>query len=397
MGNKCGNNLPLACGDKCADLRGADACQVKVTRDCEWRPQLGACECREDFGGPFFNDDDVLLERLEAASHGDRLLTKLHVNVALFSTTAADIVEGLLTLTQRQLQAWRGEEQLLRQTLHEGLQTHARPPVSLMKALQWVYRVEEMPSPAAAPARHCVLQFFSTMLAAAAALKWQRSPPAVWRQKGVEAEEVLRAVEARMSEVIAGLRFLACVALLQHCADPAFLGNTKTMRALIRATGVKLDDADEFQCSPGTVRPITLKADAAWDLFFTEARRRPADAVVTLLQDLQCLSPEGSPARSVPGGPSHFAPPLVPAAVLDTWDDEVVSGTFEDLGAEVNLTRTDTLPSCGGTPGAPSEEYDRCFGVSTINIGCEASDAGAAPHSPMQPWKDNGVQVVVPL
>merc|ERR1719197_1630291 len=106
---------------------------------CEWRPT--ACQCNEDGGSSqFFSDDDVLLERLEAASHGDRLLTKLHVNVALFSTTACDIVESLLQLTSH-YQNWScGEELSLHSSLHEGLQQHMRPPVSLMKALQWVYR-----------------------------------------------------------------------------------------------------------------------------------------------------------------------------------------------------------------------------------------------------------------
>lgn len=339
-----GNNLPsCACAEKCSEFRPIEPCSVNITGPCEWHPTgvATSCECHEDFGGAFFNDDEVLLERLEAASHGDRLLTKLHVNVALFSTTAWDIVEGLLALTQRQLQAWRGDEQMLRQTLHEGLQHHARPPVSLMKALQWVYRVEEMPSAAALPARHCVLQFFTTMLAAAAALKWQRSPPAAWKKKGVEAEEVLRAVEARMSEVIAGLRFLACVALLQHCAEPSLLGNRRTMKALTVATGVKMSGGkDDVQ----TAREhFIVKADASWDVFFVEARRRPTDAVVSLLQDLQCTggdSPTRLPVGSVPefpAGPSHFAPPLVPAAVLDTWDDELVynSGTFGDTGAEL--------------------------------------------------------------
>merc|ERR1719197_1141886 len=103
---------------------------------CEWRPT--ACQCNEDGGSSqFFSDDDVLLERLEASRHGDRLLTKLHVNVALFSTTACDIVEGLLQLT-RPHQNWRCGEQLsLSQSLHEALLHHARPPVSLMKTLQW--------------------------------------------------------------------------------------------------------------------------------------------------------------------------------------------------------------------------------------------------------------------
>merc|ERR1719506_1777455 len=127
---------------------------------CEWRPNIIG-ECSEmSAPSQFFNDDDVLLERLEAASHGDRLLTKLHVNVALFSTTACDIVEGLLQMT-RQKQNWRcGEESSLHQSLHEGLQLHARPPVYLMKTLQWVYRYEEMPGPAALPSRQCVLLFF---------------------------------------------------------------------------------------------------------------------------------------------------------------------------------------------------------------------------------------------
>lgn len=295
----------------------------------------------------------MLLERLEAASHGDRLLTKLHVNVALFSTTASDIVEELLQLT-RQQQIWScGEELSLHSSLQESLQHHARPPVSLMKSLQWVYRVEEMAAPAALPARQCVLLFFSTMLAAAAALKWQKSPPPDWKRKGLKATDILRSVIARLPEVISSLRFLACLALLQHCSEPAVLGSKQIMSALMEVAGIKVSAGDQsclwrHMDGPSTTalpvvpprdhagvtyrdsqpRTLVQKADASWDIFFSEARRRPTDAAVSLLQDLKDTGCGGDPVflqgRGTPRGPNHFSPPLMPQAALDTWDDEVV-------------------------------------------------------------------------
>lgn len=343
-----GNQLKQwpSCSSGCADLRElkSTAQSCSMPQPCEWRQQ-GACECNELSGSSqFFNDDDVLWERLEAASHGDRLLTKLHVNVALFSTTACDIVEGLLQMT-RYHQNWRcGEELSLHQSLHEGLQYHARPPVSLMKTLQWVYRVEEMPSPAALPARQCVLLFFSTMLAAAAALKWQRSPPDAWKQKGLEAADILRDVESRLSEVIAALRFLACVALLQHCADPALLGSKKTMSALTDATGVKVNSAGDqsavwkhmdgigaprFDLSSANLDSdpsLLLKPDPSWDSFFNEARRRPTDAAVSLLHDLHFhgKSEAACHVGTDVSGPMRLAFPMIPQAAMDMWDDELV-------------------------------------------------------------------------
>ena len=56
------------------------------------------------------------------------------------------------------------------------------------------------------------------MLAAGAALKWQSSPPKLWSERGLSPIQVLRKSEAQFEEVVAGLRFLACLALLQHCA-----------------------------------------------------------------------------------------------------------------------------------------------------------------------------------
>jgi len=356
MGNQL-KQFPAYALAECGELQERSQ-PCSMPGPCEWRPQT--CACTDNSGSHFFNDDDVLLERLEASKHGDQLLTKLHVNVALFSTTAVDIVEGLLQMTRQQL-TWKcGEELSLYHSLHEGLQHHARPPVHLMKTLQWVYRVEEMPAAAAAPARQCVLLFFSTMLAAAAALKWQRSPPAVWKQKGYEADEVLRSVEARFSEVIAGLRFLGCVALLQHCAEPSLLGSKKTMKALLEATGVEVsgNKSSFWKHMDGAATPkfdlagtanggrgvgylrhhpdspnLLLKADASWDLFFHEARRRPTDAAVQLLRDLQGGVHDGSVfelGRGSPvagSGPSRFSPPLMPQAAyvgMDTWDDELV-------------------------------------------------------------------------
>lgn len=159
----------------------------------------------------------------------------------------------------------------------------------------------------------------------------------------------MRTVDARLAEVIAGLRFLACVALLQHCAEPALLGSKKTITALMEATGVKVNSAgdqspkqkDEIvshRLGLGGDRSVSLdrdpapfvfqKADAAWDMFFNEARRRPTDATSSLLRDLHCGRGKAEPARRVglPGsGPSHFSPPVLPQAALDTWDDELVS------------------------------------------------------------------------
>eukprot|EP00929_Paragymnodinium_shiwhaense_P015290 TRINITY_DN123361_c0_g1_i1.p1 TRINITY_DN123361_c0_g1~~TRINITY_DN123361_c0_g1_i1.p1 ORF type:complete len:486 (+),score=117.57 TRINITY_DN123361_c0_g1_i1:96-1553(+) len=388
-------------------------------------------QCREEPGSRFFDDDVVLLERLEAANYGrDRLLTKLHVNVALFSTAAADIVEGLLRLTRPRpsggLSCSDGD---LHKAFREQLQTRARPPVCVLKSLQWVYRFEELPEPAASSAQRCVCSFFSTTLAAAAALKWQSRPPEVWRRSGVLPQEVLVGTLARLSEVIASLRFLTCLALLQHFADPNLLSQRATVAALVRATGLQvlwaLPEGEEFlqsdeqdvvhdTCSgaeafaeAGRLRgglaaeqylheyahdaatsACDAEAEQAWQEFFVEARRRPMDAVVTLLRDLhvqcdtsalqcragiyqaaeiaspgplQASGPQGplgssSSALDAPGaGPGVLRLPiaglqpkqaassagglacsLMPAVQVvtpkDTWDDEVIAcpGQLED-------------------------------------------------------------------
>merc|ERR1719375_1319924 len=71
-------------------------------------------------------------------------------------------------------------------------------------------------------------------------------------------------------------------------------------------------------------RTLLQKADANWDIFFSEARRRPTDAAASLLQDLSSGGSgdsilQQSVGRGTPRGPSDFAPPLMPQAALDTW------------------------------------------------------------------------------
>jgi hypothetical protein len=182
------------------------------------------------------------------------------------------------------------------------------------------------------------------MLAAAAALKWPRSPPAVWKRKGLGAMDILRSVEARLSQVIAGLRFLGCVALFQHCAEPSLLGSQKLVEGLERLTGFKVRNADKQSSVAASMDELlkpglqldtnTLpqnssakrhKPDAAWDLFFKEAVRRPTDAVVLLLKELHGGSHDSASKIGLPG--KHLAMPVLPQAVLSTYDDdeEVVS------------------------------------------------------------------------
>jgi len=330
---RCSNNPLMACGPHCGTSMN--------------------CGCQTGPGSRFFDDDAMLLERLVAADHGDHLLMKLHVNAALFANTASEIVEGLLRLT-RQQPVLRGEEALC-QEFHEGLEFYAQPPVGLLKTLQWVYRAEELPEAASQPARHCVLSFFSTMLAAAAALKWQGRPPASWRRRGIGPVEVFKGAEAKLPEVAAGLRFLACIALLQHCAESSLLGNTQLVHALLQKTGanrtaqstnstdmnsklltdqpptndgVLADSAGTEALAAAGRRPRPTNkgplADGAWTSFFQEARQRPADATVSLLRDLHPMEADGGVHISKRLGPSRSMQPQAPAIVRNTWDDEVV-------------------------------------------------------------------------
>jgi len=403
-----GNRVLLLPG--CGAITCSEWGALKPSCSSSCSPDALACnQCREEPGSRFFGDDAVLLDRLEAAVHGDRLLTKLHVNVALFSTTSADIIEGLLRLTRHKQGLC--DVGRLNQALHGELSTRARPPVDLMKSLQWVYRFEELPAPAAQLAQRSVYAFFATMFAAAAALKWQGRPPNAWRQRGVEPQDVLMGAKMRLSEVIAGLRFLACLALLQHCADPAVLSSRRAMQAMMQACGLNADDSfGVFSSSVGDGCRVgkanssiatgagaeafaevgrrswssceSPKAGDTWDEFFLHAQRRPAESVSMLLKDLQgrtaaapagggnaadrsaeafspmvssneaccrkhvdpsggyvetnlgpglpfAARPSGETPRSrgasISGRACSFAFPVVPAAVRDTWDDELIA------------------------------------------------------------------------
>lgn len=329
-----GRCLPAAVADLKEQQQCAEMCMQRCQAECAalgprnlWASKLEPCECHERAGSWLFDDDAVLLERLEAANQGDRLLAKLHKNVMCFSNVACDIILALLRLTQHP-QVWeRGRGDLLQRSLHEGLQKHALPPARLLKALQWMYRAEEMPSETSDVARRCVLDFYAMTLAAAAAVKWRAAPPATWQRRGVDPVDVLRGAESRLFEVIAGLRFLACLALVQQFAESSMLGNRKLIRSLMRATGIKVprgaaaamagEDERERLAKPSAI----LKADASWDKFFDEAQCRPGEQLVNLLRDLQHEADMEACPRLLPDSVKS-APKGVPNSTL--WGDEEV-------------------------------------------------------------------------
>lgn len=323
MGNGIG-----PCGSQ-GDVHGAITC-LPGPLPCD---ATGSCRCSR--GGPsshLLDDDIVLLEMLEAAEQGELLLTKLHVNVALFASTAADIVEGIFGLLEHRRPCFvpQRHERQLQEAFREGLDRRAQPPVLLMKALHWIYRSDEMPSPAAKPAQRCVLQFFSTMLTAAAALKWQGCPPPLWQREGVEPHEVLKRAEGKLSEVVAGLRFLACLALLQQAAEPTLLGSRQLVRTLTSLTGVE----------PTSMKGSSETADERWELFFMEAKENPSKAAAKLLREIPhsfgsieasngilrrshgrvVASPKGAPLT----GPCLLSGQVIPLGCRDHWEDELV-------------------------------------------------------------------------
>lgn len=294
-----GNRIGLACCHESDDVD--DTCPSHVFADA------GKDECIsmvaqapfqftpdpwcKPIGGTFFNDSKLLLERLEAVNHGDRVLDKLGKNTVFFANSAEDMVDGTLRLTQKP-QVWasrRGRGDLLQKTLHDTLQQHALPPVRVLKRLQWAYRVEEIPRLVSCATRQCVLVFFSVMLAAGAAMKFHAQPPPTWQRRGIDPVEVLRGVSTRLPELIAGLRFLACVALLQQ-SDTPLLGDRKIIAALLKETRVSQMFARHGSEVVAPAKPSEiLKADTFWDSFFDRASLEPLPEITQLVQDLQHL------------------------------------------------------------------------------------------------------------